>query len=120
MFGQIDYGFGVRADVFAPLLRNGIFSQEGSAWKHSRELLRKQFIRTQYQNLNRFREHIDNLIERLPKDGVIDLQPLFFDFTLDTSTATLLGRSVYSLRADIDQDTKTDCLRKVLLSLWKV
>ncbi|KUJ10994.1 cytochrome P450 [Mollisia scopiformis] len=101
-----DYGFGVRRDVFAHLLGNGIFAQEGPAWKHSRELLRKQFIRTQYQNLDHFREHVDNLITHLPVDGVIDLQPLFFNLTLDTTTALLLGRSVYSLRADIDQDNE--------------
>jgi cytochrome P450 len=31
---------------------------------------------------------------------------LFFSLTLDTTTALLLGRSVYSLRADIDQDAE--------------
>jgi cytochrome P450 len=101
-----DYGFGVRREVFAPLLGNGIFAQEGPAWKHSRELLRKQFVRTQYQNLDHFREHVDNLMAHLPVDGVIDLQPLFFNLTLDTTTALLLGRSVYSLRANIDQDNE--------------
>jgi cytochrome P450 len=101
-----DYDFGARRAVFAPLLGNGIFTQDGPAWKHSRELLRKQFIRTQYQNLDHFREHVDNLLERLPVDGVIDLQPLFFSLTLDTTTALLLGRSVYSLRANIDQDAE--------------
>ncbi len=29
---------------------------------------------------------------------------MFFNLTLDTTTALLFGRSVYSLRADIDQD----------------
>jgi len=29
---------------------------------------------------------------------VVDLQPLFFNLTLDTTTALLLGKSVYSLR----------------------
>ncbi|RFU28119.1 hypothetical protein B7463_g8229, partial [Scytalidium lignicola] len=101
-----DYGFGVRQQVFAPLLGNGIFTQEGLAWKHSRELLRKQFIQTQYQNLDQFREHVDNLITHIPEDGVMDLQPLFFSLTLDTATALLFGQSVYSLRADIDQDAE--------------
>ncbi|KAH0553027.1 hypothetical protein GP486_006778 [Trichoglossum hirsutum] len=101
-----DYGFGVRRGVFAALLGNGIFAQEGPALNHSRELLRKQFIRAQYQNHDHFREHVDNLIARLPINGVIDLQPLFFNFTLDTTTAFLLGRSVYSLRANIDQDSE--------------
>lgn len=40
----------------------------------------------------------------LPDDGVIDLQPLFFSLTLDTTTALLFGSSAYSLRANIDQD----------------
>jgi cytochrome P450 len=92
--------------VFGPLLGNGIFTQEGPAWKHSRELLRKQFIRAQYQNLGHFSEHVDNLIECMPKDGIVDLQPLFFSLTLDTTTALLFGRSVYSLRANIDQDAE--------------
>ena len=99
-----DYGFGARPKVFAPLLGNGIFTQEGPAWKHSRELLRKQFIRVQSQTLDHFREHVDNLLNRLPSSGVIDLQPLFLDLTLDTATALLFGRSVYGLRAGIDQD----------------
>lgn len=76
------------------------------AWKHSRELLRKQFVRIQYQNLDLFREHTDNLIAHLPVNGIVDLQLLFFSLTLDTATALLFGRSVYSLRADIDQDTE--------------
>ncbi len=99
-----EYNFGVRQAIFAPLLGNGIFTQEGPAWKHSRELLRKQFIQAQYQNLNHIREHVDNLLAHLPSDGIIDLQPLFFNLTLDTTTALLFGCSVYSLRANIDQD----------------
>jgi cytochrome P450 len=104
--GSLDYGFGSRRSVFGPLLGNGIFTQEGPAWKHSRELLRKQFVRAQYQNLGHFSEHVDNLIECMPKDGTVDLQPLFFSLTLDTTTALLFGRSVYSLRANIDQDAE--------------
>ncbi|KAF2113015.1 n-alkane-inducible cytochrome P450 [Lophiotrema nucula] len=101
-----DYGFGARPSVFSPLLGNGIFTQEGAAWKHSRELLRKQFVRTQYQKLEHFSEHVDNLIANLPQDGVVDLQALFFNLTLDTATALLFGKSVYSLRAGIDQDAQ--------------
>jgi cytochrome P450 len=46
---------------------------------------------------------VDNLIAHLLVQGDIDLQPLFFNLTLDTTTALLFGRSVYSLRAGIDQ-----------------
>ncbi|KAJ6059907.1 hypothetical protein N7444_003546, partial [Penicillium canescens] len=98
-----DYGFGARRKIFAPLLGNGISTQEGIAWQQSRELLRKQLSCVQYQNLDHFREHVDNLINCLPSNGVVDLQPLFFDMTLDIATALLFGRSVYTLRAGIDQ-----------------
>ncbi|KAF4248003.1 hypothetical protein CNMCM8980_006467 [Aspergillus fumigatiaffinis] len=87
-----DYGFGARAAIFAPLLGNGIFTQEGAAWRHSRDLLRKRFSRVQNRNLEHFHEHVDNMVARLPLDGVVDLQPLF-NLTLDIATALLFGRS---------------------------
>ena len=40
----------------------------------------------------------------MPSNGVVDLQPLFFNLTLDTATALLFGKSVYSLKANADQD----------------
>ncbi|KAL6717649.1 hypothetical protein ACLMJK_005564 [Lecanora helva] len=101
-----DYGFGVRDEVFAPLLGQGIFTQEGPAWKHSRELLRNQFVRTQYQKLDNFREYVDNLLDRLPAQGSVDLHPLFFKLTLDTTTALLFGESVGSLKASTNENFK--------------
>ena len=89
------------------MLGHGIFTQEGPAWKHSRELLRKQFVRTQYQKPENFREHVDNLLAHLPvTKGVVDLQPLFFKFTLDTTTALLLGQAVRSLKAELNDDSE--------------
>jgi len=63
-------------------------------------MLRPQFIYKQYQDLGVFREHVDNLIDCIAtaNEQVIDLQPLFFRFTLDTTTAFLFGESVYSLK----------------------
>lgn len=95
----------MRDQVFKPLLGSGIFTQEGAAWKHSRKLLRKQFVRAEYRSLDQFREHVNNLISHIPSDGAVDLQPLFFNLTLDTATAMSLGRPVYSLRGNVDQDT---------------
>ena len=81
-----------------PFFGDGIFTQEGDAWKHSRELLRPQFVHKQYDDLQLFQEAVDNLISVLPERGVIDLQPLFFQLTLDTTTAFLFGDSVDSLK----------------------
>lgn len=64
-------------------------------------------MRAQYQHLDQaFGEHVDNLVARIPENGTIDLQPLFFALTLDTTTALLFGDSVYSLRASTDQVAK--------------
>ncbi|KKZ64976.1 hypothetical protein EMCG_09121 [[Emmonsia] crescens] len=94
-----DFNFGLRRHIFFPLLGDGIFTQDGQAWKHSRELLRPQFTRQQYQGLDIFRSHVDNFLLHIPHDGeYIDLQPLFFRLTLDTTTEFLFGKSVNSLK----------------------
>lgn len=79
---------------------DGIFTQEGVAWKHSRDLLRPQFVHKHYEDLSVFRDAVDDLINAITVSGdVVDLQPLFFRLTLDTTTAFLFGESVQSLRA---------------------
>lgn len=91
---------GPRRQITFPLFGDGIFTQDGQDWKHSRELLRPQFSYKQYQDLEVFHEHVDNFINNIPPDGgIVDLQPLFFRFTLDTTTAFLFGESVHSLNA---------------------
>jgi cytochrome P450 len=82
-----------------PFFGDGIFTQDGASWKHSRELLRPQFAQGQYKDFEIFRDAVDDLINALPSEGVVDLQPLFFRLTLDTTTAFLFGESVKSLRA---------------------
>lgn len=68
-------------------------------------MLRPHFSRQQYRNLNIFREHVDNLLACIPEiGGNIDLQPLFFSFTLDTTSAFLFGTSTYALRSDQSGD----------------
>ena len=63
-------------------------------------MLRPQFAYKQYHDLEIFREHVENLVDCIACAGnVVDLQPLFFRFTLDTTTAFLFGESVYSLSA---------------------
>lgn len=116
---MLDYGFGVRAGIFQPLLGRGIFTQEGRAWRHSRELLRKQFVRAKYQALEHFREHVDNLLSCLPQSGEVDLQPLFFSLTLDTTTALILGRSVYSLRGSTNETDEAKMFADSFMKRWK-
>ena len=94
-----DFGYGLRRQIFFPLLGDGIFTQDGPPWKHSRDLLRPQFSHQQYKDLKIFKEHVENLIALLPGNGEpVDLQPLFFRFTLDTTSAFLFGESTYTLK----------------------
>jgi cytochrome P450 len=85
------------------LLGEGIFTQDGRAWKHSRELLRRQFVRIHHQNLGVFDDHINDLITGISAVGepIVDLQPFFFRFTLATTTDLIFGEPVGSLGDDV-------------------
>ena len=99
----IDYGLGSRSAGLFPLLGKGIFTQDGRPWRHSREVLRKQFARMQYQNLTVFNEHIENLLHELSlaPTGIVDLQPHFFRFTLSITTDLIFSEPVSTLGDDL-------------------
>jgi cytochrome P450 len=105
-----DFGLGSRREGLPPLLGEGIFTQDGRAWKHSRETLRRQFVRMQYQNTRVFEKHVNDLISKLSdSSGVVDLQPHFFRYTLSTTTSLIFGEPPDVLgdteQSVIDQDT---------------
>ncbi|PVH67890.1 cytochrome P450 [Cadophora sp. DSE1049] len=88
-----------RKEITFPMFGEGIFNQDGDAWKQSRELLRPQFHVKEYSTLNIFKGATDNLLKAiLDKGGIIDLQPLFCCLTLDVMTEFLFGESVESLK----------------------
>lgn len=61
-------------------------------------MLQPQFGKQQYNDLEIFQIHIDNLLDRISeKKDRLDLQSLFFQLTLDTTTEYLFGRSINSL-----------------------
>ena len=94
----VDFGMGPRRAITFPMFGDGIFTQEGPEWKQSRDMLRPQLQYKQYENLKIFQPSVDDLIQLIQEsDGKIDLQPLFFRLTLDTTTAFLFGESVRSL-----------------------
>jgi cytochrome P450 len=101
-FADFDLGK-FRQNATAPFLGQGIFTQDGAAWKHSREMLRPQFSGAQVRDLTSEEFHVqrllDVLLRRSSVDGwskEVDLQPLLFALTLDTSTEFLLGESANS------------------------
>lgn len=84
--------------------RSGIvFSDTSSLREHSRALLRPQFSRSKVADLELDERHVQALLGRLtPVAGswtqTVDMAPLFFHLTLDTSTEFLFGQSVHSQR----------------------
>ncbi|KAI9054533.1 hypothetical protein LZ554_001689 [Drepanopeziza brunnea f. sp. 'monogermtubi'] len=100
-----DFGIGQRQESFGPLLGQGIFTTDGAQWEHSRALVRPNFTRAQVADLNTFETHIQQFISRIPRDGsTVDLQPLFFQLTLDSATELLFGESVGSLSSSKDSE----------------
>jgi cytochrome P450 len=78
---------------------SGIFTQDGAAWKHSRALLRPQFTSNRFQNFEEMRKSVESLIDHIRPDSIVDLQPLFFRLTFDTTTFLLFGKTLSSLQS---------------------
>ncbi|KAB8272177.1 cytochrome P450 [Aspergillus minisclerotigenes] len=94
-----DYKVGDRVNSQGPLLAHGIFTSDGDSWAQSRALIRPTFVRERVADLALFEEIMADLFALLPVDGrTVDLQPLFFSYTLDSITHFAFGHSVHNLR----------------------
>lgn len=97
-----DFELGARREgVFVPMLGHGIFTQDGKAWERSRAMLRPQFARNQVSDLELEEKHVQDLFRHMTVDtsgwtAPLDLQPLFFNLTLDSATEFLFGKSVHT------------------------
>ncbi|KAI4103209.1 MAG: hypothetical protein LQ339_004312 [Xanthoria mediterranea] len=98
------YGLGARSPTFAPLLGDGIFTQEAAPWKHSRDMLRPLFSLNRANIFTQVEEHTEYLVNCIPTGEFVDLQTLFFRFTFDTTTFLLFGKSMNSLQATFNRD----------------
>ncbi|OJJ52977.1 hypothetical protein ASPSYDRAFT_62601 [Aspergillus sydowii CBS 593.65] len=94
-----DYSLGDRIKTFGPLLGHGIFTTDGEDWARSRQMIRPNFVKEQVAHLEVFEDLMDDLFALIPTDGgTVDLQDLFFGFTIDSATEFLYGHSVHSLK----------------------
>ena len=94
-----DFGLGHRLTNFGPLLGAGIFDTDGDHWAASRAMIRPNFTRDQVADLEAFERLIPHMFALIPRDGsTVDLQDLFFRYTIDSATEFLFGQSVGSLR----------------------
>lgn len=68
---------------------HAIFSTNAGEWARARALIRPSFVRNQIADLECTDRHVENLLARLQspsKADKVDLQALFYMFTMDTST----------------------------------
>ncbi|EMR86435.1 putative cytochrome p450 alkane hydroxylase protein [Botrytis cinerea BcDW1] len=87
----------IRVDAMKPVFGHGIFTTDGKLWQKSRALLRPTFAKESISNLEAAELHFQHLLNRIPREGsTVDLQDLFFKFTMDTATQFLFGHSVNS------------------------
>jgi cytochrome P450 len=92
-----------RRDFSGPFCGSGIMVVDGKAWAYHRALLRPQFSREQVSHFEMEERHVQALLRRLraspEKDNwteAVDLQPLFFHYSLDAFTEFMFGKSVES------------------------
>ncbi|KAI0399301.1 cytochrome P450 [Xylaria palmicola] len=100
-----DYDLGLRPMTFRALLGNGIFTQDGAEWKHSRQLLRPQFASNRKQNFVEIQECVERLVASIPAGDAVDLQPLFFKLTFETTMFLLFGEYAYDLNGVTEQES---------------
>ncbi|KAL6720823.1 hypothetical protein ACLMJK_002748 [Lecanora helva] len=85
----------------SPFLGKGIFSEDGIYWKHSRELVKPTFARSEISDVDSLGTFVNRLFDVIPRDGsTFDIQPLLHKLFLDISTEFLFGNSVDSLLPD--------------------
>ncbi|KAL8900648.1 MAG: hypothetical protein Q9207_005594 [Kuettlingeria erythrocarpa] len=95
-----------RKATFVPFFGKGIFTSDGAAWQHSRDLLRPSFARSQVSDLGALEKHVDHLVQSIPRDGsTVDLQELFFRLTIDSATEFLFGESTSCLAPGASLET---------------
>ncbi|KAH7311550.1 cytochrome P450 [Stachybotrys elegans] len=90
---------GLRVASMSSLLGRGIFTLNGHEWSHSRALLRPSFTKKNLEPLKDLLEHhFQAFLKRIPADGeTVNLQPLFFELTMDVATEFLMGVSTNML-----------------------
>ncbi|KAM5354414.1 hypothetical protein ACJ41O_001063 [Fusarium nematophilum] len=89
-----DYSLGLRSPTFKTLLGRGISTQDGTAWRFSRNLLLPQFASNRRQTFDQIKKCVQGIIGAVPRDGIVDLQPLCFRLTFETTLFLLFGDSV--------------------------
>lgn len=92
-----------------PFLGDSIFTSDGPQWRASRQLIRPQFLKERVSDLSIFERHVQVLLKHILSLGngaSVELNDLFFRFTLETSTEFLFGQTTGSIENPDDEFSK--------------
>jgi len=94
------FKFGARRTyVLNQFMGDAIFASHGPTWQHSRAIIRPHLTKDSFidSEMSRFEKHLDRLLKAIPRDqSTVDLQPLFFSFTMDAAIEMLTGKDLQS------------------------
>ncbi|KAL8669531.1 MAG: hypothetical protein Q9168_005875, partial [Polycauliona sp. 1 TL-2023] len=98
----------LRLPAQEPFCGRGFITTDGPAWEHSRSLLKPGFNRANIvAGLEGLGKALDRMMAKIPINGkAVDLQALFFDLYLDTSTEFLFGESFGALSNTSSKDSQ--------------
>ncbi|KAF7952909.1 hypothetical protein EAE96_006132 [Botrytis aclada] len=92
--GFEDYGKPAQ-NFFKPFLGDGVLSLDGKAWRHSRDIVKPIFSRSELSDVDTLGFHVDRFLALIPTDGsTINLQEPLHKLFLDLSTEFLFGQSI--------------------------
>lgn len=100
-----DWSVAPARQAFQPAMGESLFMTDGSAWSHSRSLIRPIFVKDHLGDLDLLEGHVQALIKMIPADGeTVDMQPLFHRLALDASTEFIFGQSTHTLRPNMSDE----------------
>lgn len=77
------------------------FNADGQAWKHSRAMLRPQFLKSRVADLDIMQTHAAIMVGQITSGETTDFSELAFRMTLDTATDFLFGESTGTLEGKL-------------------
>lgn len=73
----------LRQSLTSQFLGKGIFSEDGAYWKHSRNLIKPTFSRSEISDIDFLDTFVELMIQLIPRGGTaIDIQPLIHKLVL--------------------------------------
>ncbi|KAF2666146.1 cytochrome P450 [Microthyrium microscopicum] len=106
-----------RHGCLSPLLGDGIFTQDGAKWEHSRKLLAPMIQRSTLLNLELVEKHFQKLLGKIGGDGAgekdgsffANMKPPLFDLSLELTTEFLLGDpAIFTGKTGISEASTSD------------